>query len=43
VKPKAVRYRISDFGGMLLEVMQFGSKIWRCQYQLHKVHQPHSP
>jgi integrase len=40
LKPKAERYRVSDFGGLLLEVMPSGSKIWRYRYQLHGVRQP---
>ncbi len=40
LKPKADRYRVSDTGGLLLEVMTSGSKIWRYRYQLHGVRQP---
>ena len=40
LKPKADRYRVSDTGGLLLEVMASGSKIWRYRYQLHGVRQP---
>lgn len=40
MKPQAERYRVSDFGGLLLEVMPSGSKIWRYRYQLHGVRQP---
>lgn len=39
-KPKADRYRVSDSGGLLLEIMPSGSKIWRYRYQLHQVRQP---
>jgi hypothetical protein len=40
LKPRAERYRVSDYGGLLLEVMPSGSKIWRYRYQLHGVRQP---
>jgi hypothetical protein len=40
LKPRTERYRVSDFGGLLLEVMPSGSKIWRYRYQLHGVRQP---
>ncbi|MEN7432384.1 tyrosine-type recombinase/integrase [Chromobacterium sp. TRC.1.1.SA] len=40
LKPKTNRYRISDTGGLLLEVMISGAKIWRYRYQLHGVRQP---
>jgi hypothetical protein len=40
LKPKAERYRVSDFGGLLLEVMPTGSKIWRYRYQLNGALQP---
>lgn len=40
LKPKASRYRTSDTGGLLIEVMPSGSKIWRYRYQLHGVRQP---
>jgi len=39
-KAKAERYRVSDTGGLLLEIMPSGSKIWRYRYQLHQVRQP---
>ncbi|MFC3532038.1 tyrosine-type recombinase/integrase [Vogesella facilis] len=39
LKPKNERYRVSDAGGLLLEVMPSGSKIWRYRYQLHGVRQ----
>ncbi|MFV8669549.1 Arm DNA-binding domain-containing protein, partial [Ralstonia pseudosolanacearum] len=39
LKPKDERYRVSDTGGLLLEVMPSGSKIWRYRYQLHGVRQ----
>lgn len=39
-KPKTVRYRVSDSGGLQLEIMPSGSKIWRYRYQLHQVRQP---
>jgi len=40
LKPKAIRYRTSDTGGLQLEVMPSGSKIWRYRYQLFGVRQP---
>lgn len=40
LKPKSARYRTSDTGGLLIEVMPSGSKIWRYRYQLHGVRQP---
>lgn len=40
LKPKSERYRVSDTGGLLLEVMPSGSKIWRYRYQLYGVRHP---
>jgi integrase len=40
LRPKLARYRVSDTGGLLLEVMPSGSKIWRFRYQLHGVRNP---
>ena len=40
LKPKAERYRAGDTGGLQLEVMPSGSKIWRYRYQLFGVRQP---
>ncbi|WP_052370699.1 tyrosine-type recombinase/integrase [Chromobacterium haemolyticum] len=40
LKPKDARYRITDSGGLLLEVMPSGTKVWRYRYQLHGVRQP---
>jgi integrase len=40
LKPKAARYRVSDGGGLVLEVMASGSKVWRYRYSLHGVRQP---
>lgn len=37
IKPRIERYRLSDIGGLILEVMPSGSKIWRYRYQLHGV------
>lgn len=34
LKPKAERYRVTDAGGLLLEVMPTGAKIWRYRYTL---------
>ena len=35
LKPKASRYSVSDGGGLVLEVMASGAKIWRYRYSLH--------
>lgn len=40
LKARADRYRTSDTGGLMLEIMPSGSKIWRYRYQLHGVRQP---
>ncbi len=40
LRPKEARYRVSDTGGLLLEIMPSGSKIWRFRYQLHGVRHP---
>ena len=40
LKPRASRYPVSDGGGLLLEVMPSGSKIWRFRYSLHGKRQP---
>lgn len=40
LKPKDERYRVGDTGGLILEVMPSGSKIWRYRYQLHGVRHP---
>jgi len=40
LKPKAARYPVSDGGGLILEVMPSGSKIWRYRYSLHGKRQP---
>jgi integrase len=40
LKPKAARYSVSDGGGLVLEVMASGSKVWRYRYTLHGVRQP---
>ena len=40
LRPKLTRYRVSDTGGLLLEVMPSGSKVWRYRYQLHGVRHP---
>jgi len=34
LKPKSDRYRIADGGGLLLEVMPTGNKVWRYRYTL---------
>lgn len=40
LKPKAKRYLVSDGGGLVLEVMTSGSKVWRYRYSLHRKQQP---
>lgn len=35
LKQKANRYTVSDGGGLVLEVIASGSKIWRYRYSLH--------
>lgn len=40
LKPKVARYPVADGGGLLLEVMPSGSKIWRYRYSLHGKRQP---
>jgi integrase len=40
LKAKSERYRVSDSGGLTLEIMPSGSKAWRYRYQLHGVRQP---
>ncbi len=40
LKPKPERYRVSDTGGLMLEVMPSGSKVWRYRYQLFGVRHP---
>lgn len=40
MKPKPERYRVSDSGGLMLEVMPSGSKVWRYRYQLFGVRHP---
>jgi integrase len=35
LKPKAGRYPVSDGGGLILEVMSSGSKIWRYRFSLN--------
>lgn len=40
LKPKASRYTVSDGGGLVLEVMTSGAKIWRYRYSLHGKQQP---
>ncbi len=40
LKPKAARYTVSDGGGLVLEIMPSGSKIWRYRYSLHGKQQP---
>jgi len=40
LKPKANRYTVSDGGGLVLEVMASGAKIWRYRYSLHGKQQP---
>jgi integrase len=40
LKAKNARYRVSDNGGLLLEVMPSGSKVWRYRYTLFGKRQP---
>ncbi len=40
LKPKAARYSVADGGGLVLEVMTSGAKIWRFRYSLHGKQQP---
>ncbi|KVO86852.1 integrase [Burkholderia ubonensis] len=40
LKPRMSRYSVSDGGGLVLEVMASGSKIWRYRYSLHGKQQP---
>lgn len=40
LKPKARRYLVADGGGLALEVMTSGAKIWRYRYSLHGKQQP---
>src|ERR1700761_3385794 len=40
LKPKPTRYLVSDGGGLVLEVMTSGSKVWRFRYTLHSERQP---
>jgi integrase len=40
LRAKEARYRVSDTGGLLLEIMPSGSKIWRYRFQLHGVRHP---
>lgn len=34
-KPKDKPYKLSDGGGMYLEVLPHGSKLWRLKYRIH--------
>lgn len=40
LKAKSERYRVSDTGGLTLEIMPSASKVWRYRYQLHGIRQP---
>lgn len=40
MKPKAKRYMVANGGGLALEVMTSGTKIWRYRYSLHGKQQP---
>jgi integrase len=40
LKSKDKRYLLSDGGGLVLEVMTSGSKVWRYRYSLHGKQQP---
>jgi integrase len=40
MKPKARRYLVADGGGLVLEIMASGTKIWRYRFSLHGKQQP---
>ena len=40
LKPKTARYQVADGGGLVLEIMVSGSKVWRYRYSLHGKQQP---
>lgn len=40
LKPRDKRYAVADGGGLVLEVMTSGSKVWRFRYSLHGKQQP---
>ena len=40
LKPTDKRYLVTDTGGLVLEVMTSGSKVWRYRYTLHGKRQP---
>jgi integrase len=40
LKAKDKRYLVGDTGGLVLEVMTSGSKVWRYRYTLHSKRQP---
>jgi hypothetical protein len=40
LKPKTARYQVVDGGGLVLEIMVSGSKVWRSRYSLHGKQQP---
>ena len=40
LKPKAKRYMVTDGGGLCLEVMTSGARIWRYRYSLNRKQQP---
>lgn len=40
MKPMVKRYLVADGGGLVLEVMTSGAKIWRYRYSLHGKQQP---
>lgn len=40
LKPKIARYLVADGGGLVLEVMTSGTKIWRYRYSLNGKQQP---
>jgi integrase len=40
MRPKAKRYLVADGGGLALEVMASGTKIWRYRFSLHGKQQP---
>lgn len=40
MQPRATRYSVADGGGLVLEVMPSGSKVWRYRYSMHGKQQP---
>ena len=40
IKSRTTRYSVSDGGGLLMEIMTSGTKVWRYRYSLNKKQQP---